>query len=209
LSRAAPQFSDEERLERARIAAVGAQHRVRGDEGPTRLTQALAEVHVLARLQRGVKAANRIEGRAPHQQVAAREPADGSRSRLVIAQPIVGALHPGALGRRRYCAPAALTAASATRARPAAAQPGAISWSASMKARQVAGRLGRAHVAQTRRHAAAGRDSTRAPGAAGDARRVIARSVVDDDDLVRDPSRRSRGSIAGTARDVRHRPERE
>ena len=62
--------------------------------------QALAEVHVLARLERGVEPAGRVERVAADDQVAAAEPGRVRHRGAVIAEPVVHALDPRAAARR-------------------------------------------------------------------------------------------------------------
>src|SRR3989442_1369673 len=80
---AAPQFTEEERAKRRRISEVDAlQRRLRDDPIPSE-AKPVAQVDILARLERAVEAAHGVEGVATHHEISARKPFDvlaGGRS---------------------------------------------------------------------------------------------------------------------------------
>src|SRR5436189_107988 len=71
---AAPQFAEEQRLQCPRIAKVNAAQLRIGDDAEARVGNAVTEIHVFARGERGVESADALEDRSFYREVAAAQP---------------------------------------------------------------------------------------------------------------------------------------
>src|SRR5688572_33156941 len=70
------------------------------NQAPSCRSHALAEVDVLAGLERGVESADRLEGLPPHHQVSGPKPGDVRAAYGAAAQRPIAPLHPRNCGRR-------------------------------------------------------------------------------------------------------------
>src|SRR5436190_8189324 len=97
----APQLAEEQRLQRPWIAKVNAAQQRIGDDAESGVGDAVAEVHVFARGEAGVEAADPLKDRSLHGEVAAAKPGRVFAARRLHAQAIVMLLYPIRAGRRQ------------------------------------------------------------------------------------------------------------